>query len=160
MGFGLVIRFIWLLSPVTTSNYNRFSNSHTLHFTTAYTNSSQSAVFTALLGNDFQRRSFLSFHVHVLTGRRLSRNQLGVATQRLTTIGAPPSPTPSPWTTICDDLRTVCLPTAKCMLMALDWLVSRSHSYFTTGDLPPISSSWGQAPCPVCPRDIASGQTQ
>jgi hypothetical protein len=43
-GFGLVIGFTELLQNVTTSNYSAIANSHTLHFTVADTNSSQSAV--------------------------------------------------------------------------------------------------------------------
>jgi hypothetical protein len=44
-----------------------------------------------------------------------------------------------------DDLRWVCLPTANCRLTTLDWL-SQSRNYFTTNGLPPINSSWHQAP--------------
>jgi hypothetical protein len=36
-GLVMVIGFIELLQLVTISNYNRFTNSHTVQFTTAYT---------------------------------------------------------------------------------------------------------------------------
>jgi hypothetical protein len=42
--FGLVIGFIEHLQIVTTSNYSAIASSHTLQFTTARTESSQSAV--------------------------------------------------------------------------------------------------------------------
>jgi hypothetical protein len=43
-GFGLVNEFMKHLHIVTTSNYSAIANSPTLHFTTAHTKSSQSAV--------------------------------------------------------------------------------------------------------------------
>jgi hypothetical protein len=45
-GFGLVTGFTEHLQIVTTSNYSAVANSHTLQFTTARTNSSQSAMFS------------------------------------------------------------------------------------------------------------------
>jgi hypothetical protein len=45
-----------------------------------------------------QRLWFLMAVAYLTTG-------LGVATQRLTTMGAPPPPTPPPGATVCDDLR-------------------------------------------------------
>jgi hypothetical protein len=69
MGFGLVIGFVEHLHIVTRSNYRTTVNSHTQHFTTACTKSSQSAVFhQALSGNSFQNRRPLNFCVHALTG--------------------------------------------------------------------------------------------
>jgi hypothetical protein len=44
MGFGLVIGFIEHLQIITTNNYSAITNSHTLQFIAARTNSSQSAV--------------------------------------------------------------------------------------------------------------------
>jgi hypothetical protein len=44
MGFGLAVGFIGHLQVVTTSNYTAVANAHALHFTTARTKSSQSAV--------------------------------------------------------------------------------------------------------------------
>jgi hypothetical protein len=44
MGFGLAVGFIDCLQIVTTSNYSAITNSHTLQFATARTESSQSAV--------------------------------------------------------------------------------------------------------------------
>jgi hypothetical protein len=77
MGFGLVIRFTEHLQIVLTSNYSGIANSHTLR-------SLQQALCLLSLvylhrlspGNGFQRRSFLSFRVHVLTGRQMSHNSL------------------------------------------------------------------------------------
>jgi hypothetical protein len=43
-GFGLVIGFIEHLQVITTSNYSAIANSHTQQFTTACSESSQSAV--------------------------------------------------------------------------------------------------------------------
>jgi hypothetical protein len=71
MGFGLVIGFIDHLQIVATSNYSAVANSRTLQFTTARTNSSQSAVSSP---GGFQRRRSLNFRFHVLTGRRLSKH--------------------------------------------------------------------------------------
>jgi hypothetical protein len=56
---------------VPARNYSAIVHPHTLQFTTTRTKPSQS-----LSGNVFQRRSFLSFRVHALTGRRLSPNSL------------------------------------------------------------------------------------
>jgi hypothetical protein len=74
-GFGLVIGFIEHLQIVITSNYSAIANSHTLQFITALI-SLLSLLYLHRLspGNGFQRCSFLSFCVHVLTGRRLSHN--------------------------------------------------------------------------------------
>jgi hypothetical protein len=73
----LVIGFIDNLQIVTTSNYSAIATSHILQLTTARTKSSQSAVFTGCrLVTAFNSLSFLSFRVHVVTGRRLSHNEL------------------------------------------------------------------------------------
>jgi hypothetical protein len=57
---------------ITTSNYSAIANS--LH----HTWSLLSLLYLHWLspGNDFQCRSFLSYHVNVLTGRRLSHNTI------------------------------------------------------------------------------------
>jgi hypothetical protein len=65
------------LRIVTTSNCSANANSRTLQFTIAV----QSLLGLLYLrrlspGNGFQSRSFLSFRVHVLTGRRLYHNWL------------------------------------------------------------------------------------
>jgi hypothetical protein len=39
MGFGLVIGFTGLLKLITIINYTTITDSHTLHYTTAHTNS-------------------------------------------------------------------------------------------------------------------------
>jgi hypothetical protein len=58
---------------VTASNYSAFSNSRSLQFTTAVTESSHSPESLAVVADySFQLPNFLSFRVHVLTGRRLS----------------------------------------------------------------------------------------
>jgi hypothetical protein len=66
----LVIGFIEHLQNVTTNNYTAIANSHSLPFI--------SLLYLHRLspGNGFQRRSFLSFHGHILTSRRLSYNSL------------------------------------------------------------------------------------
>jgi hypothetical protein len=71
-GFGLVIGFTEPLHNVTTTDYSNNANSHTLQCNTASNMYFQSA----FSGNGFQCRSFLSFHVHALTGRRLPPNYL------------------------------------------------------------------------------------
>jgi hypothetical protein len=63
---------------------------------------------------------------HIFACWRLSDKRLVVATQRLIKMRAPPTPTPSPGTTVNDDLRRVCLPTAKCKLKTLDEWIDRS----------------------------------
>jgi hypothetical protein len=68
----------------------------------------------------------------LLTGVYLTR--LGVATQWLTTIGAPPLPMLLPGATFSDDPQWVCLPTANCRLMALDWLVFQFSTYSLSTD--------------------------
>jgi hypothetical protein len=77
-GFGLVIEFIEPLQTVTsTCKYWASANSHTLQFTRARKNSYQPSVLHRLSsGNDFHRRRFLSFRVHVLTSRLLSHSYL------------------------------------------------------------------------------------
>jgi hypothetical protein len=61
--------------------YSAFDNSHTLQFTTALTNPSQSAVSPPVAGNGFQCRRFLSFCVQWLPSSLAGGNltsQLGV----------------------------------------------------------------------------------
>jgi hypothetical protein len=67
----LAIGFIKNLHNVTTNKYNAIANSHTLQFTTTRSKTSQSAVSSPAVAC-----SFLSFRVHVLTGRPLSHNSL------------------------------------------------------------------------------------
>jgi hypothetical protein len=83
-GLGLVIGFIAYLYTqlLTTSDYSAIANS------LQHARRLLSLLYLHRLspGNGFQRRSFLSFHVHVLTGRRPSHNSLLQLTPRLAAI--------------------------------------------------------------------------
>jgi hypothetical protein len=74
----LVTGFIELLQNVTTSNYCTIANSHTHYSSLQQAPSLLSLLYLHRLSpsNGFQRRGFLSFRVHVLTGRQLSHNWL------------------------------------------------------------------------------------
>jgi hypothetical protein len=113
-GFGLVIGFIEHLQIVTISNYKADANSHTLQFTTACTKSSQ-YLHQLSPGN-----SFLSFHVHVLTGWWLSHNlppTLLSAISRLACIHS--------FSTLCS------LSTDRIESTSLNSCIVTSHSYRT-----------------------------
>jgi hypothetical protein len=76
-----------LLKLVTTSNYSDIANLHTLHFTTARTKSSQSAVSSPVVAwQSSQRPKFLGFRVprllSLLAGVWLT-TRLGVAMERV-----------------------------------------------------------------------------
>jgi hypothetical protein len=63
--FGLAIGFIEHLQIVATSNCSANANSHSLQFTTARTNSSHSAMSSAVVsGNGFQRRRTINLGGH------------------------------------------------------------------------------------------------
>jgi hypothetical protein len=84
MGSGLVLGFSEHLQTITAHNYSAITNSHTLQFAAAHTKSSRSAVFTShCLVID--PTSVLYFHAHILTGCRLSNNQLTAPTALLIT---------------------------------------------------------------------------
>jgi hypothetical protein len=62
-----------LVRTVNTRNYNQFTDSRTLQFSTALTKSSQASVLSlVLLGNGSQHCRLLSFCFHVIIGYRLS----------------------------------------------------------------------------------------
>jgi hypothetical protein len=73
-------------------------------------------------------------------------------TQRLTKMGAPPSPTPAPGATICDDLRRVCLSTADCSGLTGSSESELLYDWRFTANQLVLASS----PSPFGPRDIAS----
>jgi hypothetical protein len=70
--FGLLFRYIEHLRVVTTAP----SLTHALYSLLQHVQSLLSLLYLRRLspGNGFQRRSFLSFRIHVLTGRRLSHD--------------------------------------------------------------------------------------
>jgi hypothetical protein len=77
-GFRLVIGFFKHLRIVTTSNCIGLSLIHTLYNSLQQALSLLSLLYLHRLspGSGFQRRSFLSYRVRTLTGRRLSHNSL------------------------------------------------------------------------------------
>jgi hypothetical protein len=84
-GFGLVIGLIEQLQIITTSNHNTIANSHTPHFTTAHTKSSQSAVSSphCWANSSSSRSSSAPGFTFSQPGAYLV-TKLGVATQQLT----------------------------------------------------------------------------
>jgi hypothetical protein len=66
-GFGFVIGFIEHLEIIRTSNYDRFTNSHILHFAKLVLSLRKVLCLHRLSGSCFQRHRSLGFHVHGFT---------------------------------------------------------------------------------------------
>jgi hypothetical protein len=128
MGYGLVNGFIDLLyTPLgTTSNYSATFNLHTLQITTA-----PAKPFPACCVLTWQQ--LLTVDILQLSALRSSCRSLPCITQLSTP----------------ELLIEFSAETANYLLVVSSQsssAQSQSQSYFTTGGLPPISSSWRQAP--------------
>jgi hypothetical protein len=155
-GFILAIRFIEHSQTITTGNYNPIANLPSPQFTTACTKCSHSAVSSPVVAwQRLQHHSFLRLSVHALTGQRLSlstmnsNSKLYCDWRSITQSILVSSPIWGSWPDIyyCSTLNS------KLVLFKTPLhgrhrkhSQSQSQSYFTTGGLPPISSSWRRAP--------------